>query len=89
MNNKNLLLIIRARRHTRYIIDSAFYVTVLRQNMNNEQCISYSDNKTTVSMYREIMEDVPTKYKLPRQVKTCLKTLEKFVQKMKDLALEW
>ena len=40
-------------------------------------------------MYREIMEDVPTKYKLPRQVKTCLKTLEKFVQKMKDLALEW
>ena len=40
-------------------------------------------------MYREIMEDVPAKYKLPRQVKTCLKTLEMFVQKMKDLAQDW
>jgi len=40
-------------------------------------------------MYREIMEDVPMKYKLPRQVKTCTKTLENFVNKMKNLAKEW
>ena len=40
-------------------------------------------------MYREIMEDVPMKFKVPRQVKTCIKTLEKFVQKMMDLAKEW
>ena len=48
----------------------------------------HTDEKT-VSMYREIMEDVPMKYKLPRQVKTCTKTLENFVNKMKNLAKEW
>ena len=66
---------------------------LLEQKLNCTEHIdpffSFSDEKTTVSMYREIMEDVPMKFKVPRQVKTCIKTLEKFVQKMMDLAKEW
>lgn len=57
-------------------------------------CIEKTDpvlscsEKRSVSLYREIMQDLPVKYRLPRSAFTCTSTFSKYVSKFRDIAAD-
>eukprot|EP00116_Pleurobrachia_bachei_P004422 sb/3464684/ len=65
---------------------------LLEQQLNRapsqlEPLLCFSDKKS-VSMYREILQDVPVKCRFPSRTRTCTSTVNHFISKLRELAAD-